>query len=124
MVTQSNLIRLLTLLVALMVMVFGIKQAQAASPWDKPAADLAGQVAEILGSGQAQLTLINHSTIPASDLPLIRHLLEQEFRSRSIQIAGAESANQIRITLSESDRERLWVAEIIEGSQTRYVMVP
>lgn len=124
MVTQSNLMRLLTLLVVLLVMVHAVKQAHASTPWDKPATDLAAQVAEILGPGQAQLTVINRSTIPASELPSIRRLLEQELRAHSIQLAGAESANQIRITLSETDRQRLWVAEIIEGSQTRYVMVP
>jgi hypothetical protein len=120
MVSKSNLIRLLTLLVMLLV----VKDAKSASLWDKPAADLAGRVAEILGPGQAQLTVINRSTVPAGEVPSIRRLLEQEFRTHGIQIAGPESANQICITLSESDRQRLWVAEIIEGPQTRFVMVP
>jgi hypothetical protein len=119
MVSKANLTRFLTLLAIFLV---GI-QAQGASSWDKPAADLASRVAEILGPSQAQLTVINRSTVSSNDVPLIRRLLEQELRFHGVQIAGAESANQIRITLSESDRERLWVAEIIEGSQTRYVMI-
>ena len=37
--------------------------------------------------------------------------------------SGAESANLIRVTLSESARERLWVAEVVEGNETHVAMV-
>jgi hypothetical protein len=38
-------------------------------------------------------------------------------------MAGAESANTIRVTLSESARERMLVAEVVEGNQTQVAMV-
>jgi len=93
------------------------------SRWAQPATDLSGQIADILGPGQAQLSLRNLSTIEESDVPAIRKLLEQDLKARGVLIGGGESANLIRITLSENIRERLWVAEIVEGSETRVAMV-
>jgi len=97
--------------------------AQAASLWEQPTAQLAAQVAEILGAGQAQLTVSNRSTIPAQELPAIRRLLEQDLRARGVATSGTESANAIRVTLSENVRERLWIAEVVEGNQTQVAMV-
>lgn len=97
--------------------------AQAASPWEQPAAALAEQVAGILGSGQAQLTIRNNSSISTDQIPTIRRLIEQGLKAHGVQVSGAESASTIRITLSENLRERLWVAEVIEGSETKVAMV-
>ena len=97
--------------------------AKAAGQWEHPAEQLAETVARILGSAQAQLTVNNLSTIPGSEIPVIRRLLEQDLRSHGVTASGAESANQVRVTLSENTRERLWIAEIVEGNQTRVVMV-
>lgn len=97
--------------------------AQPATKWDQPAAQLSAQVAAILGAGQAQLTLTNRSTIATAEMPAIRRLLEQDLRAHGVAISGTESANVIRVTLSENARERLWVAEVIEGSQTQVAMV-
>ena len=106
---------------------FGIWECLAATTpadWDPPAAALTEQISAILGPGQATLTLRNLSSIANADLPVIRALLEKDFKTHGVQIATTESANAIRITLSQNDRERLWVAEITEGNQTRVVMVP
>ncbi len=65
----------------------------------------------------------NLSTIQASEIPAIRKLLEQDLKTRGVLAGGAESANAIRVTLSEDARERLWVAEVVEGSVTRVAMV-
>src|SRR5579863_2995199 len=92
--------------------------------WDPPAAALIEQISAILGPGQATLTLRNLSSIANADLPVIRALLEKDLKTHGVQIATTESANAVRITLSQNDRERLWVAEITEGNQTRVVMVP
>jgi len=97
--------------------------AYAASPWERPAAQLAAQVAEILGAGQAQLVVNNKSTIEAAGIQPIRSLLEQDLHTHGITISGTESANLIRVTLSENTRERLWIAEVIEGNQTQVTMV-
>ena len=93
------------------------------SKWEQPAAALADQIAGILGPGQAQLTIRNLSTIPTGDLPLIRKLLEQDLKAHGVSVSGAESANAIRVTLSENARERLWVAEVVEGDEARVAMV-
>jgi hypothetical protein len=93
------------------------------SPWEQPAAALAEQVAGILGPGQARLTIRNLSTVPSDEIPAIRRLLEQDLKSHGVLASGAESANAIRVTLSENLRERLWVAEVIEGSETRVAIL-
>jgi hypothetical protein len=95
----------------------------APSPWEQPAAALAEQIAGILGPGQAHLTVRNMSTIPNDEIPAIRLQLEQDLKAHGVLASGAESANSIRVTLSENQRERLWVAEVIEGSETRVTMV-
>jgi hypothetical protein len=106
--------------------VLGVSRGQTPAPpsrWTQPAAELAGQIAELLGPGQAFLTVRNLSTIKSDDVAEIRKLVEQDLKARGVMSGGVESANAIRITLSEDLRERLWVAEIIEGSETRVAMV-
>jgi hypothetical protein len=95
----------------------------AAGPWDQPAAALADQIAAILGPGQARLVIRNVSTVSTDEIPAIRRLLEQDLKAHGVLASGAESANTIRVTLSENVRERLWVAEVIEGNETRVAMV-
>jgi hypothetical protein len=96
---------------------------QAPSRWTQPAAELAGQISDILGPGQAQLTIRNISTIETSEVPAIRKSLEQDLKVHGVLTSGSESANSIRVTLSESARERLWVAEVVEGNVTHVAMV-
>ena len=101
----------------------GAQTGQTPSKWAQPAAELAGQIADILGPGQAQLSVRNMSSIPTSEIPAIRKMLEQDLKARGVLAGGAESANAIRVTLSENARERLWVAEIIEGNEMRVTMI-
>jgi hypothetical protein len=111
-------------LVPMVASVLMVQQAYAApGPWDQPAADLADQIAAILGPGQARLIIRNLSTLPIDEIPAIRLLLEQDLKAHGVLASGAESANTIRVTLSENLLERLWVAEIVEGTETRVVMV-
>jgi hypothetical protein len=95
----------------------------APGPWDQPAAALAEKGAGILGPGQAHLTIRNISSIPAGEVPAIRKALEDDLRAHGVAVAGEESANAIRITLSESAHEGLWVAEVVEGNVTQVAMV-
>jgi len=96
---------------------------QAARPWEQPAAALAGQIADLMGPGQARLTIRDPSSLPADEIPVIRKLLEQDLKSHGVTASGAESANAIRVTLSENARAQLWVAEVIQGNETRVTMV-
>jgi len=120
---KTRLGRIACCLFGMMLLLMVSPLAQAESPWEQPAAQLAAQVAEILGAGQAQLTVNNRSTIAAQELHAIRWLLEQDLRARGVATSSAESANVIRVTLSENVRERLWVAEVVEGNQTQVAMV-
>jgi len=101
----------------------GAQSPQTPSRWAQPAADLSGQIADILGPGQAQLTIRNLSSIQTIELPAIRNLLEQDLKVHGVLVSGAESANAILVTLSENARERLWVAEVVEGSGAHVAMV-
>jgi hypothetical protein len=115
--------KLIGLAVAGLSVLIGVSVASAQTPWEQPAAELAEQIAGVLGPAQAHLTIRNISSISTDEIPAIRKLLEQDLKSHGVTMAGAESANGIRITLSESTRERLWVAEIVEGTETRVAMV-
>ena len=101
----------------------GLAGPPASSNWQEPAAELADQVAAILGPGQARLTIRNASSISTDEIPRIRLLLEEDLKTHGVLTSGAESANAIRVTLSENARERLWVAEVIEGNQRQVAMV-
>jgi len=97
--------------------------ASASGPWEEPAAALAGQIADILGPGQARLAIRNISSIPPGEIPAIRNLLVQDLKARGVTISGAESASIVHITLSENSKRRLWVAEVGEGDQMQVAMV-
>jgi hypothetical protein len=97
--------------------------ARAASDWEAPAGELAQRVEAILGPGQAQLTVRNLSSLPAPQVAPIRKLIEAGLKARGIVLSGSESANSIRVTLSENAAGRVWVAEVVEGTQTQVVIV-
>jgi len=118
-----NLFRLVTGWVGALLMTCSLLAAQAPGQWDQPASALAEQIAGVVGPGQATLTLRNLSSVPDSELPAIRALLEKNLKARGVVVASTESSNTIRITLSENNRERLWLAEIAEGNEMRVAMV-
>ncbi|HTW61980.1 MAG TPA: hypothetical protein VMD55_09245 [Terracidiphilus sp.] len=110
-------------LIAAMAALLGLAAGAAPGPWDQPAAALAGRIADILGPGQARLTIRNLSSIPDDAVPAILRALEQDLRARGVTVSGADSANAVRVTLSENARNRLWVAEVSEGDDTQVAMV-
>ncbi|HKN22343.1 MAG TPA: hypothetical protein VJX73_13045 [Terracidiphilus sp.] len=97
--------------------------AAAPGPWEQPASELADQIAAILGPGQAHLTIRNLSSISNDEIPVIRRLLAQDLKAHGVVMAGAESANAIRVTLSEGASERILVAEVDEGNQSQVAIV-
>jgi hypothetical protein len=82
----------------------GLPASAAPNKWAQPAAALADQIAGILGPGQARLTIRNLSTISNEEIPAIRLLLEQDLKAHGVLASDAESANGIRVTLSENIR--------------------
>jgi hypothetical protein len=94
-----------------------------AGRWNEPAAELARKIADALGPASARLTIQSLSSIPSESLPAIRRLLEDGLKADGIAITNGESANLLRVTLSENARGGLWIAEVVQGNQTRVVMV-
>jgi len=92
-------------------------------PWDRPAAELARRIADVLGPGSAQLTWANLSQIPSDAVPAIRRAVENDLAADGVSLTGSDSANTLRITLSQDSRGGLWVAEIQLGTETRVAMV-
>jgi hypothetical protein len=110
-------------LVVLSAALFKPVIAASPSPWEQPSAALAQQISDILGPGQARLTVENLSSIPTDETPAIRKLLEGDLKAHGVIASGAESASSVRVTLSESASERLWVAEMVEGNRAQVTMV-
>jgi len=96
--------------------------ARAAS-WEQPAADLAKQIAALSGPGPAKLTIVNRSSLAAIEIPAIRRLLERDLRGYGVVTGAGDSATLIRLTLSENLQGGLWVAEVVEGTETRVTML-
>jgi len=110
------------LLAGALILLAGAAYA-AGTPWDKPAADLAARIAEILGPGPVIFTLHNLSAIPNDQLPAIRRILEDDLKASGISFTSSEGANTVDVTLSENSAGGLWAAQIGEGNDTRVVMV-
>jgi hypothetical protein len=100
-----------------------LASAQTSGPWDQPAAALCDQIASIVGPGQVTLTLRNTSSIAELAIPGIRALLEKDLKGHGILIYSGETASAVRITLSQNGRQRLWIAEVTQGSAVRVTMV-
>jgi hypothetical protein len=75
---------------ALIVLLASMLSAQPPSPWQQAAAALAGKIADLLGPGQAHLTLSNLSSVPAGEVPAIQKLLVEDLRARGVSAAGPE----------------------------------
>jgi len=111
------------LAIAVWIVAQGAYAASTPNLWDQPASALAQQISDILGPGEARLTIDNRSSIATAEIPKIRKLLEQDLKTHGVTVSGADVASAVRVTLSENMRERLWVAEVIEGDRTQVTMV-
>ncbi len=113
----------ISLLASAVVFLFAIAvYADDNSRWNEPAAELARRIADVLGPASAHLTIQNLSSISNDSVPAIRRLLEDGLKADGIAITNGDSANLLRVTLSENARGGLWVAEVVQGNQTRVVM--
>jgi hypothetical protein len=99
-------------------------QARMAGPWDQPTADLARQIAALAGPGPARLVIHNNSLLATGGIPVIRLLLEHDLRGFGVLAGSSDSATTIRVTLSQNAQGGLWVAEVLEGTESRVAMVP
>lgn len=68
-ISYSGARKSLLLAACLLALALAIPAIAVQSAWDAPAAQLAEQIAALLGPGQVQLDLANRSSLPASEIP-------------------------------------------------------
>jgi hypothetical protein len=98
--------------------------AAQATQWDRPAAQIAHAIADVLGPAPAHLSVENLSSIPKDAVPAIRRMVEDDLKIEGVNLKNSESGNAIHLTLSENAHGGLWVAEVLTANETRVVMVP
>ena len=99
---------------------------QAVDEWTAPATELARQIAALTGPGAISLSVRNDSSIAVSDVPVIRLRLQVALGALGVTIrnqAATDAATTVRVTLSQTARQGLWVAEVQQGPETRVAMV-
>lgn len=93
---------------------------------DSAAADLARQIAAVTGPGVITLTIRNNSSVAGEEIPRIRRVLLTGLTSLGVTVrdrTATDVSSSVRVTLSQSARQGLWVAEIQQGPEVRVVMV-
>jgi hypothetical protein len=87
-----------------------------AADWGGPEAQLAEKIAAVTGPGVVALKLGNRSSISAVETEQIRRGLIVSLFNSGVKVAEAESAAAtVQVTLSESQQNYVWVAEIQRG---------
>jgi hypothetical protein len=88
-----------------------------AKDWQVPADQLAQRIAGITGPGAIAVTVMNRSSLNASESEEIRRKLLSELAAYGVQqSASDQSAATVQITLSENLQNYVWVAEIRQGT--------
>ena len=106
----------------IVMLLLAASQALAASQWDESASALALKIVAVFGAGQARLEIRNQSSLSSQDVAAIRKLLETDLKQHGIVTGANDSADEVRVTLSENLSQRVWVAEIQLGNETKVVM--
>jgi hypothetical protein len=95
-----------------------------ASDWRKPAAQLAAKISAVTGPGVIALDVTNRSSIPAADVEQIRRALTSELAGSGVRVwQPDQAAATVRVTLSESMENYVWVAEIQQGTADPTVVI-
>jgi hypothetical protein len=95
-----------------------------ADDWAAPAADLAHQIASLTGPGTISLSIQDNSSISTEEVPAIRRNLPNELGKLGVTVkVGTDAATVVRVTLSQTARRGLWVAEVQQGPEVRVAMV-
>ena len=114
------------LLVCLWVVLACAAWGQAVDNWTAPATELARQIAALTGPGAISLSVRNDSSIVVSEVPAIRQRLQVALSALGVTIrsqTATDAATTVRVTLSQTARQGLWVAEVQQGPETRVAMV-
>lgn len=95
-----------------------------AADWRRPEAQLAEKIAAVTGPGVVALEITNRSSITPSETEQIHRGLIAFLANSGVQISVAEqAAATVRVTLSESLQNYVWVAEIQQGTNDASVVI-
>lgn len=87
------------------------------SDWQAPSSQLAQRVAAITGPGMVAVTIVNRSSLTASDAEDVRRKILSELLAFGVQPANSDqAAASLQVTLSENLASYLWVAEVRQGT--------
>jgi hypothetical protein len=94
-----------------------ICQMTFAADWRTPELQLAGKIAAATGPGVIALEINNRSSISSAEVEAIRRALISDLAGAGIRVWDPDQAAAVvKITLSESLQNYVWVAEIQQGT--------
>jgi len=95
-----------------------------ASDWKQPEAQLAQKIAAATDSGVVALEVTNRSSISAAEVEEIHREIVALLTASGVRIwEPNQAASTIRITLSESLQNYVWVAEIRQGTSDPVILM-
>lgn len=94
-----------------------------AAQWSGPAAQLAGNIAEISGPGTAHFSYRNASTLSGAELQGFTQELENALRSKGLRLVTGGAAVDVDVSVSENLRGYVLVAEVHQGRDVRTAVV-
>jgi len=111
-------------LIALLTILFLASPAMA-SPWQASEIQLARKISAVTGPGAITLDVVNLSSLRKADVEEIRLGLLNELDSLGLHsVSSDQAAATMRIILSETLQDYVWVAEIRQGnSEPSVIMV-
>jgi hypothetical protein len=88
-----------------------------AADWRPLIAQLSGKISAATGPGVVALDVTNRSSISAADVEAIRRELTRSLADSGVRVWQPEqAAGLVKVTLSESLQNYVWVAEVRQGS--------
>jgi hypothetical protein len=95
-----------------------------AADWSAPEQQLARKIAAVTGPGAVALSVENRSSLGRRDSEIVQNGLRSELEALGLRFVKREqAAAAVIISLSESSRSYVWVAQIQQGNESTAVMV-
>src|ERR1700690_21417 len=105
-------------------LLFLVTQFAHATDWRRPEAQLVEKIAAITGPGVIALEVTNRSSIISSEAEQIRRDLTDALANSGVRIAEPDqAAATVRVTLSESLQNYVWVAEIQQSANDASIAI-
>jgi hypothetical protein len=99
------------------IALFVLSSLTRAADWRPLTEQLSSKIAAAAGPGVIALDIANRSSIGASDVEGIRHELTSSLAASGVRVWQPEqAAGMVKVTLSESLQNYVWIAEIRQGS--------